>query len=235
MTLRGLFRIGIGLVLGASVSGVALVSVDAASCPAPTSLGALIEAEATADHPLSEAYPNAVGFPYHEGGFACYGSRVIKFTAFRGAPDGLGGTSAFGIEPAWLAEPGRIWLTPNGDRKDDVYSGPFYWVAAPPDFEPEAARLHDRSVLVVGHFDDARASTCVVTSGDPPAAPSASTAIEICRTSFVITSMIAAPIPGTDTLAPIEPDQPKPGIALPLVAMTAFAWGLRRFRCVSRA
>ena len=51
---------------------------------------------------------------------------------------------------------------------------------------------------VSGHFDDEVAQTCVVTDGDPDAAPTPEQAIQICQTSFVLSAVAPLMTPNTD-------------------------------------
>ena len=135
---------------------------------------------------------------YSEAALACYRDRELRFTAFVAAPEGLGGARSYRIEPLWLASPGHWLAVDDSKQPEEFYSGPFLPVAARPRIEAALTDQDHRWVEVVGHFSDPAAEKCRVTLGSgEPSAPTADQAIEICRTSFVVSALkrVAAPSP----------------------------------------
>ena len=130
---------------------------------------------------------------YSQAAVACYEDRALQFTAFVAAPEGLGGVEEFRIEPLWLVSRGH-WLAVDDTKAPEGFvSGPFFPVAVPPAGEASFVDLSGRWVEIRGHFADQAAETCALTRGAPPTAPTARQAVEMCRTSFVLSA--AKPIP----------------------------------------
>ena len=184
---------------------VALPGGAAASavCPPLTGgLAQLISADATASGPLTEAFPPIYG-EYAEAAANCWGDEKITIRGFVSSPEGLGGTRSYAIKPDWLVARSH-WLSVS----DQVHPasgpvGPFFAVAVPSALEQRFTTLTGRWVVVTGHFHDPAAANCTVDAfGDPNLAPTTEQAVEICRTSFVVTAIRADDLPATDTDLP---------------------------------
>ena len=213
---------------------IALPGAAAASavCPPLTGgLAQLISADATASGPLSEAFPPIYG-RYAEAAAQCWGDEAITVRGFVSSPEGLGGTQTYAIKPDWLVSRSH-WLSVSDKvHADSGPVGPFFAVAVPSALEKRFTRLTGRWVRVTGHFHDPAAATCTVdVFGDPSLAPSTEQAVEICRTSFVVTAIRADDLPATNT-DPSMTISDSTRVVSPAVALvTAFAFlvALRRF------
>jgi hypothetical protein len=161
-------------------------SVFSDACPGAPTLADLVALDEDAG-PLTAAVRPSYG-TYTETGAACYGGTELRLVAFGAAPEGMGGIEAFRIDPLWLTARFR-WLAVNDTAGEFGPTGPFYPVAVPPVHEAAFEELHGSWLEVTGHFSDPIADTCRVTMGDPPVAPTAEQAIEICRTVFVVTGI----------------------------------------------
>jgi hypothetical protein len=224
------------LALVAACIGLARPAPAAASAvcpPPPDDLAGLIAPDAADAGPLTEEFRPIYGV-YSEAAADCWGGAEIAVVGFVAGPDGLGGTRAYRIEPLWLVSQAH-WLSVTDDVDPESGPvGPFFAVAVPPAMESRFTRFAGQWVRVSGHFHDAAAQTCVVTEGtpEPGLVPSPEQAIEICRTSFVLTSVRAASLPSTDSSAWAIPPaaSPEPAVlAIALVAAIALALGVRRF------
>ena len=129
----------------------------------------------------------------------CYGSGELSFVAFRAAPEGLGGTTAFLVEPGWL-DADRTYgngLMLTNELAEYGYMSRWTDVRVPPELEERFGALYGHWVEVSGHFDDPAAATCHVTEGDPETFPPPAAVIDSCRNGFALTSIepIVSPCP----------------------------------------
>ena len=132
------------------------------------------------------------------GAAACWPGQEIVLTGFVSSPEGLGGTSEFTIEPEWLVSRAH-WLSTSAAV--DPESGRSVRLAG----RGAWARVRESRgslVRVSGRFDDPVAKTCVVTEENPDFAPTPEQAIQICQTSFVLTSVAPLAAPNTDAGVP---------------------------------
>ena len=168
-------------------------SASAAACPANPTLADVIALDQDGG-PLTAAFRPLYG-TYAVEALACYGDSDLRFVAFVAAPEGLGGVETYRIEPSWLVGRGH-WLAVDESMEPEGFaSGPFLPVFVPPADETAFAGLNAQWVEIHGHFSDPAANRCRVTEGTPPTAPTAPQAIEICTTSFVLTSIQLVPAP----------------------------------------
>jgi hypothetical protein len=174
--------------------GASAIPSTAARCPTEPTLADLIALDRDPG-PLTVAYRPIYG-TYSEAATECYGSGELRFVAFVAAPDGLGGTRSYRIEPDWLVSRSH-WIAPDDSKQPEgFFSGPFLPVAVPAAGETSFADLAGHWVEVRGHFADPAADTCRVTFGDGASmAPIHSESVEICRTSFVVTAIDGVPAP----------------------------------------
>ena len=174
------------------------------ACPtAPVTLEKLIGMSRDPG-PLSSRHWNALD-PLSGRALECFGSTKLSFVAFVASRQGLGGAVAFTVTPAWLdtAHGGELFLAAS-DREaaPGAPYGPFLAVAVPPELRPSFDAARGKWVTVGGQFDAPAARSCVA---DPPQGvdvPSPPEIVEICRTSFMVSSVEAAsdPCPSTDSL-----------------------------------
>jgi hypothetical protein len=195
-----------------------------AVCPPPGSLADIIAVDATSPGPLTEEFRPVYGV-YAEGAANCWPGSEIGLTGHVSKPEGLGGVRSFTIEPSWLVARAHFLSVTDAVDADSGPVGPFLPVAVPPDLEAEFIALAGSWVRVTGHFDDAIAQTCVVTEGDPNvgAVPTQEQAVQICQTSFVLTS-VQLTVPNTDAeSSATRGDVPLwPGLVLTLAAAVSF-------------
>src|SRR5262245_56906267 len=135
----------------------AVASTSRAASPAPANCPSTIDVETY--------------FDIRDRVLACFGDDDVTFTAFRADPEGLGGLSAYAVEPKWL----DTWTVLGGQYyllADDTqvapgfYGGPYMTVAVPPNLEATFKKLDGKWVSVTGHFDDPAAQSCrVITFG----------------------------------------------------------------------
>jgi hypothetical protein len=216
-------------ILGLALSAPLPVLGSAVCPPAPTTLADLIASD-TGKGPLAEQFRPVYGV-YAEAAAGCWPGEVITVTGFVARPEGIGGVVLFSIEPAWIVSRAHFLSTGDAIDPDAGPVGPFFPVAVPPALEAQFGGLDRKWVRVSGHFDDAAAATCIVSSSDPGAGavPTAEQAIEICRTSFVVTGVeLFAPV-AAPTLPPTATNDPPahsvralPGW-IPLVVLAAAA------------
>ena len=196
--------------------------------PPPTELAGLISPDAAGDSPLTEQFRPVYGV-YAEAAASCWAGAEITVTGFVAGPEGLGGVAPFSIEPVWMTSRAHFLSVTNVVDPEAGPVGPFFPVAVPPSLEAAFSALDGHWVRVSGHFDDQVATTCVVTSSDPAlgAVPTAEQAIEICRTSFVLTAVEEITLPPTAT----EPSDRSAGglpawVGLLVVAAAGASFGL---------
>jgi hypothetical protein len=196
----------VAVVLGAFGVSAPESAVASAVCPPPPdTLAGLISVDATETGPLTEQFRPIYGV-YAEAAAECWGDTSITEKGFVASPEGLGGVSAFTIEPAWLVSREHFLSTTADIDPQAGPVGPFFPVAVPAPLEEDFTRLKGSWVTVSGHFHHAAAATCVVASSDASLGdvPTAEQAIEICRTSFVLTAISAEAVPATDSES-VEP------------------------------
>ena len=168
---------------------------SAAACPEDPTLTDVIALDRDGG-PLTAAFRPVYG-TYAEASLACVGDKELRFVAFVAAPEGLGGVETYRIEPLWLVGRGH-WLAVDDSMEPEGFaSGPFMSVAVSPADEESFADLDRGWVEVRGHFADPAAEMCRVTEGAPPTAPTGPQAIEICKTSFVLTAIQPVPAPSS--------------------------------------
>lgn len=196
-------EIAVRVILAVALVGAIHVSSPASAtasavCPPPGPLADIIAVDAADPGPLTEQFRPVYGV-YAEGAASCWPGSEIGLTGHVSNPEGLGGVSSFMIEPSWLVSRAHFLSVTDAVDPDSGPVGPFFPVAVPPGLEAEFIALAGRWVRVTGHFDDAIAETCVVTEGDPSlgAVPTQEQAVQICQTSFVLTSVHLA-VPNTD-------------------------------------
>jgi hypothetical protein len=163
-------------------------------CPAPPlDLGALIALDADPG-PLSVEFRPAFGV-YNERAAACYGDRPLTFRAFVAEPEGLGGTTNFEIEPAWIASP-TFAVQPSGELLGPPAFGvgPYLVIGVRPGEGDPLSQFAGSWVQVTGHFADAVAASCRA-SGSNGRIPSVDEAMAICRATFVLDSIEPAAAP----------------------------------------
>jgi hypothetical protein len=177
-------------------AGTPAPSADAAAVPAcpvgPARLEDLISLRLDGG-PLSDRYLN----PLNERALTCFRGTTLTFTAFLAAPEGLGGTVAYQLTPAWIDTwNGASTFVAASDHEaaPGAPAGPFLPVAVPPDVRASFDRQHGRWANVTGRFDAPMATTCFAAPASGPEVPPAAVLVDMCRTSFVIASVV----PGTD-------------------------------------
>lgn len=208
------------------------VASGTAVCPAPPdTLAGLISPDAVETGPLTEQFRPVYGV-YSEAAASCWGGAEIEVVGFVASPEGLGGVTPFSLEPAWMVSRAHFLSTTDSVDPQAGPAGPFFPTAVPPFLEAEFLALDRRWVRVSGHFDDRAAATCVVAASSPDlgAVPTAEQAIEICRTSFVLTTVEPAAVPGTDT-GSLRPPAATPGwfgLVVAIAAVVSLGLVLRR-------
>ena len=222
------------VIVAFELAAPAHATASAVCPPPPNSLAGLIATDAVNTGPLTDQFRPVYGV-YAEAAAGCWGRAEITVAGFVAGPEGLGGVTPFSIEPAWMVSRAHFLSTTDSVDPQAGPVGPFFPVAVPPSLEAEFSALDRRWVRVSGHFDDREATTCVVASSDPAlgAVPTAEQAIEICRTSFVLTVVEPSTAPPTDTESLDRPTVDLPGWVALLMAVAAgasFGLVLRRLR-----
>jgi hypothetical protein len=198
-------------------------AVASGVCPASGTLADIIAVDATDPGPLTGQFRPIYGV-FAESAANCWSGDEIVLTGFISRPEGLGGVEFFTIEPAWLVSRAHSLSTSDAVDPDVGPVGPFFPVAVPPQLEEAFTSLGGHWVRVSGHFNDRIAKTCVVTSAnmDPERVPTPEEGVQICRTSFVVTSVEPMAALNTDTVTFEEPADGSPGWPA-LLAATATA------------
>lgn len=174
------------------------------ACPTgPTTIETLIGLRLD-DGPLSTRY----GARLNERALECLDGTQLTFTAFVAAPEGLGGTVAYVVTPAWMdtwSSSSMYLAASDREAAPGAPFGPFLPVAVPPGVRSAFDRQHGRWATVSGRLDAPAARTCVATPGGGPDIPPPADLVKLCRTSFVVESVApgADPCPGTVTLRTI--------------------------------
>jgi hypothetical protein len=203
-------------------------AMGSAVCPdPPDTLAGLISADAVEPGPLTAKFRPVFGV-YAETAASCWGGAEIEVAGFVATPEGLGGVSPFSIEPAWIVWRAHALSTTESVDPQAGPVGPFFPIAVPPSLEAELSTLGRHWVRVTGHFTDRAAATCVVAVSSPDlgAVPSAEEAIEICRTSFVLTSVEPLSAPPTDTDGPRPTAAARGWVGLLVAIAAAVSLGL---------
>jgi hypothetical protein len=177
-------------------AGTPAPSADASvvrACPVgPTTLEDLIGLRLDGG-PLSDRYLN----PLNERALACFDGATLAFTAFLAAPEGLGGTVAYQLTPAWIDtwnSAATFLAASDQEAAPGAPSGPFLPVAVPPDVRASFDRQQGRWATVTGRLDAPLATTCVATPPSGPDVPAPADLVDMCRTSLVLDSIA----PGSD-------------------------------------
>lgn len=181
--------------------------------PPPDKLAALISLDADEAGPLTAAFRPVYGI-YAEVAAGCWPGDAITVVGFVAGPEGLGGVAAFEIEPAWLTSRAHFLSITDAVDPEAGPVGPFFPVAVSPALETAFVALEGKWVRASGHFDDPAATTCTVgpTGTNTGAVPTPEEAIEICRTSFVLTAVELFTLPPTDTAQVVAPSIDPPGL-----------------------
>ena len=181
----------------------ALVVLFVASAFASPAVSTATEFGPVVECPTTVTLQSLIGLShrYARAGRECYGSADLQFVAFRATPEGLGGTTSYQVEPAWLDSAltfgNGLMLT--NEQNEVTYSSPWLDASVPPDLHEAFASLEGQWVEVSGHFDDPAAASCHATWGDPEWTPTPAEIIESCRNRFVLTSIEAVDSPCPDT------------------------------------
>lgn len=198
---------------GASAPPTATPAASASPLPTPGQVAACPTGPVTLETliglrddlgPLSRRYGNTLD-RLNERALECFGSATLSFVAFVASPQGLGGTVAFSLAPAWLdtAHSGERFLAAS-DREaaPGAPYGPFLAVAVPPGLRPAFDAQRGKWVTVGGQFDAPAARSCVADPSQGVDVPSPAEIVEICRTSFMVSSVKPGPdpCPATDSL-----------------------------------
>jgi len=130
-----------------------------------------------------------------EAALDCYGEQTLRFVAYVRDPGAVGWTYPFGLEPAWFRG-ASFFVAATADLAPGT--GPITALAVPPALGDLQAKHVGHWVNVTGHFDDPVAQTCTA-SGEPGVAPTAAEAVEICRSTFVVSAITRTAAPSTST------------------------------------
>ncbi len=166
--------------------------VVAACPPEPITLETLIGLRLDGG-PLSDRYLS----PVNERALSCLKGSTLAFTAFVATPEGLGGTVAYQLTPSWIDtwnSAATFLAASDRDAARGAPNGPFLPVAVPPNVRPAFESQRGHWVTVSGRLDALAARTCVAAPGSAPDVPTPSDLVDMCRTSFVLDSIV----PGTD-------------------------------------
>lgn len=147
--------------------------------------------------PLTTRYTDRL----NERALACIGSSDVHLVAFVANPEGLGGTVGYTVSPAWLdtwSSPTTFVAASDSESIPGAFAGPFWPVAVPPAVRPAFEALRGRWASVTGRFDAPLAKSCSFGFRGGSDAPSRADLIEMCRTSFVVGTVEAAPDPCPD-------------------------------------
>ena len=219
--------------VAALAAGPGPAAAETTCPPPPSTLAELIATDVDEARPLSDQYPRGV-WPYPEHAASCLGATDIEVDVFVGSPEGIGGSSAFLIEPRWVMEPRFVAV--DDSTTDPADEGQFFPVAVPPRLDAAFVAFEGRWARISGHFHDPIAETCVVADGEPPDAPAPAVAVRICETAFVLTSIRdLAASPGTHTAPSAESHGQDAGrmspwwfVIVALATLGAGAWHLDR-------
>jgi hypothetical protein len=154
--------------------------------------------------PLSRRYQDRL----NERAFECYGAAELHLVVYVANPEGLGGTVSYVLTPAWLdswSSPTTFLAASDREAAPGAAAGPFLPVAVPSALRAAYDDSHGRWVTVSGRFDATAAATCSADRHGAGDVPSHKEIIEMCRTSFVLTSIEPAtdPCPAKAGLASI--------------------------------
>jgi hypothetical protein len=216
---RQLVAVVLVIVAGASIGESLPAVVTASGCPStPLTVGELRGL-------WSGEYSGFAGMT-NPRGRACYGGADVHVIGLVAMPDGLGGTNASGIKPAWLTEWG-LWLygTSNAIATGDTNDS--YTIATAPKLGDLNERYARRWVVVTAHFDDPRAKGCRGWGVEPPTKQES---VRVCRGILVLSSISTTSAPDTATLSPPTDEAPEPSLPLLIAAgiLGAVAFTARR-------
>ena len=133
----------------------------------------------------------------------CYGDRTLRFTAWVRDPGVVGWEYVFGLAPRWFRGADGLFVSVAAEPPPGVT--PLVALAVPPALGDLQGTHVGHRVTVTGHFDDPAAQACVAT-GEPGVAPSAAEAVAICRSTFVVASVVRAAAPATTTAGAAAPE-----------------------------
>ena len=216
------------VILGLWLIRPALAEAQEVACPrSPISVADLVALQA--DRGPLQAFPLSVA-RMNERALACFGGRELRFVAFVDQPGGLGGVNAYTITPPWITNPTLTVFGSDHETAPGVGDGVFFFITTRPGSGDLQSRFAGTWVTVRGHFRDPAAASCTAI-GAVGQTPDGQQAVAICRTMFVLTSLVPAGAPDTSTVGlatqPGEPGGPDP-IALGLPAISVLA-GLASF------
>ena len=142
----------------------------------------------------------------------CFGGQLLTFRAFVVVPEGLGGTSASTLAPAWLNDFGGSWAL-LGTGPEEAAIGAF----VPPalghcDGDPTGPKCPfrwyaNRWATVSAHYDGPVAQTCRYSSHPPGKGFSKQAAVAECRVKLIVLSVGPDTLPATDADAAPEADR----------------------------
>jgi len=156
--------------------------------------------------PLGRRYAATLAPGLNERALECFGSDELSFPAFVASPEGLGGTVAYVITPAWLDtwNASGLYYLASSDREAAPGSpnGPFFQVAVPPESRSAFDARRGMWATITGRFDAPAANSCVATPPKGADVPLPADIVGLCRTSFAISAVRPAsdPCPGTADL-----------------------------------
>ena len=151
----------------------------------------------------------------------CFGGELLTFRAFVPVPEGLGGTSASTLAPAWLDDFTGSWVS-LGTGPDEATTGAFVPPALGhcklgPNGQGCPFRTYaNRWATVSAHYDGPVAQTCRYSSHPPGKGFSKQAAVAECRAKLIVLSVGPDSLPATDAVAALD-DAPRGGPA-------ALAW-----------
>ena len=177
----------------------------AASCPpAPATIGKIVNLDL--ESPLT-----------------CFGGGLLTFRAFVQQPEGLGGTSTYGISPTWLDNWSGSWVLLGSSQRSAstvAYVPPALGhCAGPKGSTCPFASYAGRWVTVSAHFDGPVAQTCRYAWHAPGKGYTKHAAINECREKLIVLSVGPDTLPATDAFASTAPEPGRPATA-PLWAGT---------------
>jgi len=203
----------LGVVAGASLWVSPPPAARAAGCPAtPLTVAELRD--------LWEGeYAGFAGMT-NPAGRACYGGADVPVIGYVDMPEGLGGTSASGIKPAWMTEWG-LMLYGASNAISTNHANDSYVIATRPRLGDLNERYRHRWVLAMAHFDDPAARTCRGWGVDKP---SKKESVSVCRSIMVLSSVSTTSAPDSSTAAIVgSPGAPR--LALPVALLAAAGLG----------
>ena len=132
----------------------------------------------------------------------CYGSRMLRFTAWVRDAGVVGWEYLFGLKPGWLRSATGLFVSVAAELPPGVT--PLVALAVPPALGNLQATYVGHRVTVTGHFDDPAARACVA-NGEPGLTPTTADAVAICRSTFVVAAVSPTAAPETAMADTNEP------------------------------